>query len=63
MIISKLTEYPIETLRESVCHFGGLVNGKCKPWLDPKDGAVIDSSLSDGELPFEEHDDKSTRAI
>lgn len=53
MIISKLTEYPIETLLESVCHFGGLVNGKYKPWLDPKDSAVIDSSLSNGELPFE----------
>lgn len=63
MIIGKLTEYPIETLPKSVCQFGGLIYGKYKAWVDPKDCEVIDSLLSTGELQFEWHGDKSARAF
>lgn len=53
MIIGKLTEYPIATLPKSVCQFGGLIYGKYKAGVDPKDCRVIDSSLSKGELQSE----------
>lgn len=44
MIVGKLTDYPIEALLESVCQFGGLIYGKYKVWVDPKDYEVIDYS-------------------
>lgn len=53
MIIGKLTDYATETLSESVCQFGGLIYGKYKAWVDPKDCGVIDASLSKRELQFE----------
>ena len=60
---NKKTEYPIEALLESICYFGEFIYGKYKPWFEPKDGAIIDSPLNNGELPLEWHGNKLTSAI
>lgn len=60
MIFGELTEYPIEALPERL---GGLVYGRHKVGVGPKDCEVMCYSLSNREFLSEWRGDRSTRAM